>query len=92
MNTNARAAERGGERVGSGRMRGVLHDAEKSGKSGARGARELFRFARHVARVDPASSRSTDWSAFSPSSLPPLHLRYPALSPLRRPPQGRPLL
>lgn len=87
MNTNARAAERGGERVGSGRMRGVLHDAEKSGKSGARGARELFRFARHVARVDPASSRSTDWSAFSP-----LHLLYPALSPLRRPPQGRPLL
>lgn len=88
MNTNARAAERGGERVGSGRMRGVLHDAEKSGKSGARkGARELFRFARHVARIDPASSRSTDWSAFSP-----LHLLYPALSPLRRPPQGRPLL
>lgn len=40
MNTNARAAERGGERVGSGRMRGVLHDAEKSGKSGARKGRK----------------------------------------------------
>lgn len=29
-----------GERVGSGRMRGVLHDAEKSGKSGARKGRK----------------------------------------------------
>lgn len=39
MNTNARAAERR-KRVGSGRMRGVLHDAEKSGKSGARKGRK----------------------------------------------------
>lgn len=36
-NANARTAERRGE---SGRMRGVLHDAEKSGKSGARDAKK----------------------------------------------------
>lgn len=91
MNTNARAAERGEREWGVEECEVYYTMRRKVGKVArerdARGARELFRFARHVARVDPASSRFTDWSAFSP-----LHLLYPALSPLRRPPQGRPLL
>lgn len=76
-------------------MRGVLHDAEKSGKSGARDAKKGRRGAscfglRDTSQgltqplLDPPTGQLSP-----PPSLPPV---YPALSLLRRPPQGRPLL
>lgn len=81
MNTNANARTAG--EWGSGRMRGVLHEGRGRGerrgekwekwREGCEKGTRVVRFARHVARVDPASSRSTDWSAFPlpPPPLPP---------------------